>query len=297
MATNYTINWSDDTLKAPFTVVGATFNTATSLILPGRDAVSWGETHNENFVRLLENFASLGTAPANPTIGQLWFNASTNQLQVYHTGAWHPLTYRRIDSASAPTGTHFPGDMWYDTTANLLKVYTNGSTWVSVCSQCGGSPSPSPTPGSPTPSPTPGSPTPSPTPTPTPGGSYFTITPNPGTASRVRNVALSAAVGTYANGTPTGTIIANGGSMPPGLTLSLAGGNVILSGTPTTAGTYSASFWIQASNTNPIVFGGQPANTTGYTINVTVTNVAPTPTPTPSPTPSPAPTPVGSPVG
>jgi len=47
--------------------------TSTSLALTGKKTANYGEIQQENFIKLLENFAS-NTAPANPTIGQLWFS-------------------------------------------------------------------------------------------------------------------------------------------------------------------------------------------------------------------------------
>lgn len=145
MATNYKINWSDDTLKNSFPVLGTVLNTAnTSFSLPGRNTLSWGEIYNENMIRLLENFASNGAPPANPTIGQFWFNAATKAISIFYDGRWNPFQYTRINSSGAPSGTSAVGDLWYDTTADKLKVRTNSGTWVTVCSQC-----PTPTPPAP----------------------------------------------------------------------------------------------------------------------------------------------------
>lgn len=47
-------------------------NTSTSLILFGKGSPNYGEKQQENFLRILENFAS-EVAPPIPTIGQLWW--------------------------------------------------------------------------------------------------------------------------------------------------------------------------------------------------------------------------------
>lgn len=71
MATNYIINWSEEMLKNSFAAVGDSLNdTSTSLVLLWRDVPNWGETFNENLAHLLENFASNGVAPINPTMFQ-----------------------------------------------------------------------------------------------------------------------------------------------------------------------------------------------------------------------------------
>lgn len=82
---NYTIDFSDSTLtgKAPFTVEAGTRNSDTSLYLIGQGYPRYGESVNENFIKLLENFASR-TAPARPTMGQLWYDGNTNTLKVYN---------------------------------------------------------------------------------------------------------------------------------------------------------------------------------------------------------------------
>lgn len=55
--------------------------TATSLTLLGANFPQYGLQQNENFVYLLENFAN-STAPANPVLGQLWYDSSVNILKV-----------------------------------------------------------------------------------------------------------------------------------------------------------------------------------------------------------------------
>lgn len=49
-------------------------STSTSVTLTGRGLSNWGEIQQENFIRLMENFAS-ENEPNAPTVGQLWFNA------------------------------------------------------------------------------------------------------------------------------------------------------------------------------------------------------------------------------
>jgi hypothetical protein len=63
---------------------GTINNSATSLALVGRGVNGYGESENENYVFLLENFAS-PSAPQNPIAGQLWFNTSSNTISVYNT--------------------------------------------------------------------------------------------------------------------------------------------------------------------------------------------------------------------
>jgi hypothetical protein len=78
----YNVNKSDGT-----TIVvldGTKDTTSTSITLVGRLVQNYGDATNENFVQMLENFA-LGTSPANPIKGQLWYdaNATVENIKVY----------------------------------------------------------------------------------------------------------------------------------------------------------------------------------------------------------------------
>lgn len=56
---------------------------STSLTLLGRLSTNYGEVQNENFVRLLENFA-LESEPAHPITGQLWYDITNKAIKVYN---------------------------------------------------------------------------------------------------------------------------------------------------------------------------------------------------------------------
>ncbi len=100
MATTYVLNYTDEinTGKTPITVApGQIDTTHTSISLSGQGLLIYGEAVNENFLRMLENFAS-PTPPANPTVGQIWFNSATSSINVctvvsgVGVGTWEPLT-------------------------------------------------------------------------------------------------------------------------------------------------------------------------------------------------------------
>lgn len=59
----------------------------TSLIIPGRGAINWGEVIQSNILHLMESFAA-NTSPAEPTAGQLWFDTSIFTLNVYNGSTW-----------------------------------------------------------------------------------------------------------------------------------------------------------------------------------------------------------------
>ena len=85
---NYIVDWQSLGLegipgKTSITLPQNTTNaTSSSLVLTGKGLNNYGEIQQENFLRLLENFAS-ESAPPNPTIGQLWFNADDNALMFF----------------------------------------------------------------------------------------------------------------------------------------------------------------------------------------------------------------------
>lgn len=64
---------------------------STSLYFYGHDTTYWGAEIQENFLHLLENFAN-DTSPANPIMGQLWYDSGTSSLKVYDT-SWTTLAY------------------------------------------------------------------------------------------------------------------------------------------------------------------------------------------------------------
>jgi hypothetical protein len=105
-----------------------TIDTSTSLGLVGRNYVGYGETQNENFVFLLENFAN-DAPPSRPLQGQIWFNTTTNLTYAYDGVNWNPIG-AAVLSATAPTDAN-AGALWLDTTANQLKIYT-GSAWTFI---------------------------------------------------------------------------------------------------------------------------------------------------------------------
>ena len=56
--------------------------TTTSIALHGRGKLAWGNAVNENFVHMLENFAST-VAPSTPLDGQFWFDTSAQLVNVW----------------------------------------------------------------------------------------------------------------------------------------------------------------------------------------------------------------------
>lgn len=121
----YTINkYSGEQLVV---LEDGTIDTSTSIGLVGRNYVGYGETQNENFVYLLENFAN-EFAPSRPLAGQTWFDTSPDAkiLNVYDGASWHPVG-NAIVSKAAPENPS-TGQLWIDSDTNQLFVFSN-SEW------------------------------------------------------------------------------------------------------------------------------------------------------------------------
>ena len=123
----YKINNTFGTLLV--TLADGTIDVATTdLTLIGKGYAGFGEKLNENLVKLLENFNNT-SAPANKVQGQMWYDKTNNQINVYTGSKWKPVG-STSNSATAPTSA-VQGDMWFDTTNAQLYVYT-GSAWTLI---------------------------------------------------------------------------------------------------------------------------------------------------------------------
>ena len=128
---SYIVNKTDGSVLT--TLLDGTTNTETGLTLIGRNYTSYGEIQNENFVRLLENFAS--TLPPGqsvgfaPIAGQLWWDTTNQRLRVYNGTEFVNVSERTV-GATAPA-TVKTGDQWWDTADQQLKLYS-GSAWTVI---------------------------------------------------------------------------------------------------------------------------------------------------------------------
>ena len=123
----YKINNTFGTLLV--TLPDGTIDVATTdLTLIGKGYAGFGEKLNENLIKLLENFNNT-TAPSNKQQGQLWYDKTNNQINVYTGSKWKPVG-STSNSATAPTNA-VTGDMWFDTTNTQLYVYT-GTAWTLI---------------------------------------------------------------------------------------------------------------------------------------------------------------------
>lgn len=121
-----------DTTKTPIIVEDNTIDETTGLNFPGRNVTGYGQIIAENFLHLLENFASI-TAPLKPTLGQLWYdnNASIKQLKVYDGTNWVSAGGLKKGSAQPDVNQSLQGDLWVNTDTQQLYLYT-GATWILI---------------------------------------------------------------------------------------------------------------------------------------------------------------------
>jgi hypothetical protein len=122
----YTVNKTSGAVLA--VVADGTLDTTTNLTLIGKNYAGYGEIQNENFVKLLENFAN-SSAPSTPLAGTLWWDTTNTALKVYNGTTW--VESGGTTSSATQPASPVEGDLWYDTTADQLKAY-NGSAWIVI---------------------------------------------------------------------------------------------------------------------------------------------------------------------
>jgi len=102
-------------------------DTTTDLSLIGKNFANYGELVNENFVKLLENFAN-NTAPTKPITGQLYYNTDTKKLL-----SFNGILFKHINSVNVSASEpiqNVTGDLWYDSVNGQLKIYITNSWQV-----------------------------------------------------------------------------------------------------------------------------------------------------------------------
>jgi hypothetical protein len=115
---SYKINKTNGELLVDL-VDGQIDTNSTDLTLIGRNYKGFGEAVNENFVKLIENFAKT-SAPGAPLIGQLWYDTAEERLKVY-TGETFKTASGAIVSQTRPNLV--TGDIWIDSFNNKMYFY------------------------------------------------------------------------------------------------------------------------------------------------------------------------------
>jgi microcystin-dependent protein len=126
----YIVNFTDSENKTPITVFDNTSSQDTSLTFPGRNVTGYGQIIAENFLSVLENFAS-ASAPVNPVEGQLWYDTTNGVLQLFDNTAWKAASNIQKSVTEPSVENSKVGELWVDTTNQQLRIYT-GTRWLLV---------------------------------------------------------------------------------------------------------------------------------------------------------------------
>jgi microcystin-dependent protein len=128
----YIVNFTDNQNKSPITVFDNTSSTDTSLVFPGRNVTGYGQIIAENFLSLLENFASTDQ-PVNPVEGQLWYDSTggTQTLKIWDNTAWKAASGIQKGVSQPAVEVSKVGELWVDTTNQQLRIFT-GTRWILV---------------------------------------------------------------------------------------------------------------------------------------------------------------------
>ncbi len=122
---SYKINKTDGVLLVD--LVDGRINTVTTdLVLIGRNFTGYGELFNENFIKLLENFAAV-SPPSKPLVGQLWYDTSDGRLKI-----WNGEQFRSTDTTvvSSIEPQLLAGDIWID--SRRQQLYFNDGTGTTL---------------------------------------------------------------------------------------------------------------------------------------------------------------------
>ena len=117
---------------------GLVDNAATSITFIGKNVAGYGDAQNENFLHLLENFASY-VEPRSATQGQIWFDTADMVYRpaVFDGINWRPLAVSLYSASPVDTlinggGNNFaankPGDFWFDSVNKQLYVINSSTT-------------------------------------------------------------------------------------------------------------------------------------------------------------------------
>ena len=130
MTYQVTFTEADNPAKPPLVVQDQSLNSQTSISFVGQNYSGYGPIIANNFLHLLENFAS-PTAPSNPVEGQLWYNTEVSTLYVWDSTTWNTAGSLKKSTSAPEVANSLQGDLWVDTANSQLYLFS-GSNWLLV---------------------------------------------------------------------------------------------------------------------------------------------------------------------
>ena len=115
----YQINKTDGTILTSV-ADGQIDQSSSDITLIGKNYSGFGESLNENLIRMLENFSN-SAAPERPLQGQLWFDTRDLKLKIYNGNQFIPVSSATLAATQPSTLT--AGDLWYDQTRGQLFFF------------------------------------------------------------------------------------------------------------------------------------------------------------------------------
>ena len=117
----YILNKTNGSVVA--TVQDATIDRSTDLIFLGRNYAGYGESQNENFIKLLENFANT-SAPPLPLEGEIWYDTTYKKLNFYDSKEWKGVSNLEVNDTNPfnPSNPAPKGNLWYNSSSEQLYM-------------------------------------------------------------------------------------------------------------------------------------------------------------------------------
>jgi hypothetical protein len=114
------------------TVDDGTIDQTTDIKLVGKNYAGYGEIQNENFIFLLQNFASGDPGgPPKKLVGQIWFDSANKKLKFWDGLHWKTTGGSEVTTGVQPSGL-VQGDFWWNSGSKQLFAFNGPNDFVLV---------------------------------------------------------------------------------------------------------------------------------------------------------------------